>query len=93
MNQSCKVTKGVSYLLKDNLGRNVGAFDGGSLDSSAVAGADIISSLDLDLQAYGETLMQGKTGSIVALEPSTGEVLTMISSPSYDPKYPKFRPR
>lgn len=78
-------SKGVSYMLKDNRGRNVGVFDEGRLDSSAVAGADIISGIDLDLQAYGELLMDGKTGSIVAIEPQTGEILTMISSPTYDP--------
>jgi len=77
--------KGISYVLKDNLGRNLGTFDGGSLDSSAIAGADITSSLDLELQSYGERLMQGKIGSVVAIEPSTGEILTMISSPTYDP--------
>jgi len=78
-------TKGIAYILKDNLGRNLGSFAEGSLDSSAIAGADIIASLDLDLQGYGEKLMQGKTGSIVAIEPSTGEILSMISSPTYDP--------
>jgi len=77
--------KGVSYQLKDNRGRNVGEFDNGSLNTSAEAGIDIISSLDLDLQTYGEQLMNGKTGSIVAIEPNTGEVLSMISSPTYDP--------
>ena len=80
-----KGTKGVGYILKDNLGRNVESYDGGSLDSSAVSGSDIISTLDLDLQAYGEELMRNKMGSIVAIEPSTGEVLAMMSSPSYDP--------
>ncbi len=80
-----KGKKGVGYVLKDNLGRNVGTFDGGSLDSSAISGSDIISTLDLDLQKYGESLMSNKVGSIVAIEPSTGEVLTMMSLPSYDP--------
>lgn len=78
-------SKGVSYLLKDNLGRNLGSFDNGNLDSTAVAGADLVASLDLELQTYGEDLMQGKIGSIVAIEPSTGEILTMVSSPTYDP--------
>ena len=78
-------TKGVGYVLKDNLGRDVESFDNGNLDSSAVSGSDIVSSLDLDLQAFGEELMQNKKGSIVAIEPSTGEILTMLSSPTYDP--------
>lgn len=80
-----KGTKGVGYVLKDNLGRNVESYDNGSLDSSAVSGSDIITTLDLDLQAYGEELMKNKMGSIVAIEPSTGEILTMLSSPTYDP--------
>ncbi len=80
-----KGKKGVGYVLKDNLGRNVESFDNGSLDSSAISGSDIISTLDLDLQSYGEELMKNKKGSIVAIEPSTGEVLAMMSSPTYDP--------
>jgi len=80
-----KGEKGVGYVLKDNLGRDVESFENGRLDSAAVSGSDIISTLDLDLQAYGEKLMQNKLGSIVALEPSTGEILAMVSSPSYDP--------
>ncbi len=80
-----KGKKGVGYILKDNLGRNVESFDNGSLDSSAVSGSDIISTLDLDLQAYGEELMKNKMGSIVAIEPSSGEILAMMSSPTYDP--------
>ena len=77
--------KGISYVLKDNLGREVENLDQGKLDSAAVSGRNIISTIDLDLQAYGEQLMQGKKGSIVAIEPKTGEILTMVSSPSFDP--------
>ena len=77
--------KGVTYTMKDNLGRDVGPFDDGKLDSMAVSGIDMMSSIDLDLQKYGELLMQHKRGSIVAIEPSTGEILAMISSPSYNP--------
>ncbi|MDF1696934.1 MAG: penicillin-binding protein 2 [Saprospiraceae bacterium] len=80
-----KGQKGVGYVLKDNLGRYVESFEDGRLDSSAISGSDIISTIDLDLQKYGEALMQNKMGSIVALEPSTGEILTMLSSPSYNP--------
>lgn len=80
-----KGEKGVGYVLKDNLGRNVESFDNGRLDSSAISGSDIICTIDLDLQAYGEMLMQNKMGSIVAIEPSTGEILSMVSSPTYDP--------
>lgn len=78
--------KGIQYSLKDNLGRIVSTFDNGQLDSAAIVGNGLITSLDIDLQAYGELLMKGKIGSIVAIEPSTGEILTMISSPSYNPE-------
>ena len=77
--------KGVNFLLKDNLGRIVGAFNDGERDTLPNSGHDLISSIDIDLQAYGEALLQNKTGSIVAIEPSTGEVLAMVSAPSYDP--------
>jgi penicillin-binding protein 2 len=80
-----KGNKGVSYVLKDNLGRQVGLFDNGRLDSLASPGIDMLSSLDLELQKYGEELMQNKRGSVVAIEPSTGEILAMISAPCYDP--------
>lgn len=78
-------TKGVKFLLRDNLGREVSSFAGGERDALAKEGSDITTSLDLDLQEYCENLMLNKRGSIVALEPSTGEVLTMVSAPSYDP--------
>ncbi len=77
--------KGWSYILKDNLGRNMGKYKDGDHDSPANSGRDIIASLDLELQAYGELLMQNKIGSIIAIEPESGEVLAMVSSVSYDP--------
>ncbi len=77
--------KGIRYLLKDNLGREVGSYKNGDFDTVAVSGADLITSLDIELQRYGEQLMQNKTGSIVAIEPATGEILTMLSAPTYDP--------
>ena len=80
-----KGQKGVSYVLKDNVGREVGRMSGGSLDSAAISGNDIITTLDLDLQHYGEMLMQNKRGSIVCIEPATGEILAMVSAPSYNP--------
>jgi len=80
-----KGKKGFKFLLRDNVGREVSAFAGGELDSLAKEGSDIYTSIDLDLQAYCEKLMQNKRGSIVVLEPSTGEVLSMVSAPSFDP--------
>ena len=77
--------KGLSFVLRDNLGREVGSLNEGELDSSAVSGSDLISSLDLDLQQYGEYLFSNKRGSAVAIEPATGEILAMISAPNYDP--------
>ena len=78
-------TKGLSLVLRDNLGREVGNLNEGKLDSAAVSGSDLISSLDLDLQQYGEYLFSSKRGSAVAIEPATGEILAMISAPNYDP--------
>lgn len=83
-------TKGLSYLLKDNLGRDVGSYEEGSLDSMATSGSDIQLTIDLNLQKYGELLMSNKRGAIVILEPKTGEVLTMISAPTYDPNLLKM---
>ena len=82
--------KGFEYILKDNLGRDVGRFNEGRLDSFATEGEDIQLSLDLDLQAYGEKLMQNKKGAIIALEPSSGEILAMVSAPSFDPNSLSF---
>ena len=78
--------KGVQIMLRDAPGRIQGSYQNGALDRQPVAGKDLTLSIDLDLQALGERLMEGKIGSIVAIEPSTGEVLCMVSSPSYDPR-------
>ncbi len=78
-------SKGVEYILKDNVGREVEEYNSGQLDNDATSGEDILTTLDIDLQAYGESLMENKRGSIVAIEPSTGEILSIISAPSYDP--------
>ncbi len=77
--------KGIKLEIRDNLGRTVESYRGGMLDSSAVEGKNLKISIDIDLQAYGELLMQNKRGAIVAIEPSTGEILSLISSPTYDP--------
>lgn len=77
--------KGARFVLKDNLGREVSSYKNGAQDTAAVSGIDVISSIDLPLQAYAEYLMSNKVGSIVAMEPGSGEILAMVSSPSYDP--------
>lgn len=77
--------KGMKILVVDVHNREKERFMDGEYDTAPIHGADIILGLDADLQAYGEYLMAGKTGSIVAIEPSTGQILAMVSSPSYDP--------
>ena len=61
-----------------------GKYDDGAHDVAPVSGRDIKLSIDIDLQMYGEKLMQNKIGAIVAIEPATGEILAMVSSPTYD---------
>ena len=78
--------KGVQILLRDAHGRIKGKYQNGMYDSRPVAGKDLTLSLDIKLQALGERLLEGKIGSIVAIEPATGEVLCMVSSPTYDPR-------
>ena len=77
--------RGVKIFLVDVYSRIKGSYAGGRLDTVAMQGSDIITGIDMDLQEYGERLMQNKTGSIVAIEPKTGEVLALVSSPYYDP--------
>lgn len=77
--------KGVEILLRDAHGRIQGQYEDGKHDIAPVSGKDLILSIDMDLQAYGEYLMQNKIGSIVMIEPSTGEILCMVTSPTYDP--------
>jgi penicillin-binding protein 2 len=78
-------SRGVKIYMVDVYSRIKGSYADGAFDTLAVQGADIISTIDLDLQEYGEKLMKNKTGSIVAIEPETGEILTLVSSPDYDP--------
>lgn len=80
-----KGTKGAEFVLKNNVGANVGKYKDGDLDASAISGKDIIASIDIGLQRYGEELMQNKIGAIVAIEPASGEILAMVSAPTYDP--------
>ena len=85
--------KGVQILLRDAHGRVQGSYQNGALDQLPKPGKNLTLSIDLELQELGERLMEGKIGSIVAIEPSTGEVLCMVSSPSYDPRQMTGRQR
>lgn len=77
--------KGVKYYQKDKFNREIGSFKEGKYDTIAVQGEDINLTIDLELQKYGEELMINKRGGIVAIEPSTGEILALVTAPSYDP--------
>lgn len=76
---------GVRYLLRDVDGIVQGSFDGGKADVLAVPGKNLTTTVSIDLQEYGEYLMEGKAGSIICIEPTSGEILAMVSGPSYDP--------
>jgi len=77
--------KGVKYTLKDKYNREIGSYKEGKFDTIAVQGKDINLTIDAELQKYGEELMINKRGGIVAIEPSTGEILALVTAPSYDP--------
>ena len=78
-------TQGVKYVIRDVWNSPKGSFENGKYDSIAVNGKDLELTIDNELQKYAEQLMQNKKGSIVAIEPSTGEILALVSSPYYDP--------
>lgn len=78
--------KGIKIFMVDVHNRIKGSYEHGKFDSVAVPGKNLTCTIDARLQEYGEKLMQNKIGSIVAIEPKTGEVLAMISSPSYNPE-------
>ena len=78
-------TKGKEILIRDATGSIKAHYNNGANDVSPVAGNNLKLSIDIGLQAYGEMLMQGKVGAIVCIEPKTGEILALVSSPTYDP--------
>ena len=78
-------TRGVRIIMRNVHGIDKGSFGDGKYDTLAVPGQDLVTGIDIDLQMYGEKLLSGKAGSIVAIEPATGEILALVSSPSYDP--------
>lgn len=77
--------KGVKYIQKNRFNKEIGAYKEGIYDTLPVPGKDITLTLDMELQMYVEKLMTNKRGGVVAIEPSTGEILTLVSTPSYDP--------
>lgn len=83
--QELRGRRGVRIVMVDVFNREKGSYKNGIYDTIAIAGQNLIATLDAELQSYGEQLLQNKIGSLVAIEPQTGEILAMISSPSYDP--------
>jgi penicillin-binding protein 2 len=83
--QQLRGKRGVRFKLRNVKGIEKGSFKNGEYDTLSVPGQDLVTGIDIEVQRYGEYLMQGKSGSIVAIEPSTGEILTLVSGPSYDP--------
>ncbi|NND16793.1 MAG: penicillin-binding protein 2 [Eudoraea sp.] len=77
--------KGVKYIQKDRFNRDLGPYRDGTLDTLPIPGQEIHVTLSKQLQEYGERLMNGKRGGVVAIEPSSGEILALISGPTYDP--------
>lgn len=83
--QYLRGVKGVEILIRDAHGRIQGRYEDGAHDVEPISGRDLRLSLDIKLQQYAESLMVGKRGAVVAIEPNTGEVLCMVSMPNYDP--------
>ena len=77
--------RGTKFIMQNVAGVYKGSWKGGELDTMAVAGANLYSGIDLEVQQYADSLMVNKVGSVVAIEPSTGQILTMVSAPTYDP--------
>ena len=83
--QQLRGKRGVSYKMVNVNGVQKGSFKNGAWDTLATSGKNVLSTIDIELQAYAEKLLAGKRGSIVAIEPSTGEIMVMASAPGYDP--------
>ncbi|CCH55628.1 Peptidoglycan glycosyltransferase [Fibrisoma limi BUZ 3] len=77
--------RGVKFIMQNVRGVNKGSWKNGAFDTLAVAGQNLITGIDLEAQKYADSLMQNKVGSVIAIEPSTGEILVSVSAPSYDP--------
>ena len=83
--KSLRGIKGVKYFQKDKFNREIGSYKEGKYDTIAVQGEDLNLTIDAEIQKYGEQLMINKRGGIVAIEPSSGEILALVTAPSYDP--------
>ncbi len=79
--------KGVKYFLTDKFNRKIGSYENGKYDTLAQVGKDLQLSIDINLQEFGDSLMKGKRGAIVAIEPQTGEILALVTAPSFPPSY------
>lgn len=79
--------RGIEYWKRDNKNRLTEKLEKGKFDTAAVAGQNMHTSIDIELQALGEKLMENKLGSIVAIDPKTGGILAMVSAPTYQPKF------
>ena len=77
--------RGIQYILRDNFNRPIGAYEKGEFDTASVAGRHLNTYIDIEVQQLAEKLMQGKVGSVVAIEPKTGGIIAMTSGPTYDP--------
>ncbi|MAU57995.1 MAG: penicillin-binding protein 2 [Rhodobiaceae bacterium] len=77
--------KGIKFIQKDRFNRDIGSYNDGSNDQNSIPGSDLTITIDSELQQYGELLMSNKKGAIVAIEPGSGELLTLVSAPSYNP--------
>nr|WP_294995267.1 penicillin-binding transpeptidase domain-containing protein [uncultured Sediminibacterium sp.] len=79
--------RGIQRYIRDNKGRLQGSWENGAYDTAAIAGNNLYSSIDVELQQLGEKLMENKVGSIVAIDPKTGGILCMVSAPTYNPNF------
>jgi len=77
--------RGVQYMIKDNKNRLMGTYEGGEYDTAAIAGRSLRTHIDIELQQLAEALMSNKVGGLVAIDPKTGGILSMVSGPNYDP--------
>jgi len=80
-------TKGVKHIQRNRFNQEVGPYKEGRFDTISVQGKDITLTIDAQLQEYGEALMKNKRGGIIAIEPSTGEILALVTAPTYDPQF------